>query len=546
MEKHEKKALNKQKKLKLKKVKVLAFLLVFAMLLSYINAPFTNKSVLAAENTGSNPDEGGHPLPTNTGSETSVNNYDINNWEYGQIVDGVATITAYKGKYPNGAVYVPNAADFKGQGMTEVNKVVLTCDAVKNLDAEKLTSFEISKNGDKKVEASKGSWGQAFKDKKKLQTIDLKSLDTSNITNMFRMFDSCKSLINLDLSSFNTSKVINMQSMFESCNELINLDLSKFDTSKVINMQSMFEGCNKLTNLDLSHFKTSEVIYMQGMFRACKSLTNLDLSNFETNKVKDMGNMFVGCDNLTSINLSSKFDTSNVTNMTSMFENCKNLISLDVSNFDTSKVTNMENMFKHCNKLINLDVFNFDISNSKIDNMFEFFYEELKNEEKLSKEKQTEYAKYTNAGKLRDRTVEPIVKPVHTQSLLIEGEYNENVDIVISYNDPVSNQKIEKSANKSEGKWTLNLDAPLPLKTEIKIRQKEVGKRWSKEKIIEVQACQADTEIKLPTEKVKVEDSKRLTNEDKDKVKEAIKNVNPDKNIKEITFSEKGEITIKF
>lgn len=58
MENYIKNAFNKHKKFK--KIKALALLLVFAMLLSYINAPFSNKSVLAAEeNTSSNPVGGG-------------------------------------------------------------------------------------------------------------------------------------------------------------------------------------------------------------------------------------------------------------------------------------------------------------------------------------------------------------------------------------------------------------------------------------------------------------------------------------------------------
>lgn len=60
MEKYIKNAFNKHEKHKIKKTKVLAFLLVFAMLLTYINAPFSNKGVLAAtEETTSNPGGGG-------------------------------------------------------------------------------------------------------------------------------------------------------------------------------------------------------------------------------------------------------------------------------------------------------------------------------------------------------------------------------------------------------------------------------------------------------------------------------------------------------
>ena len=41
-------------------------------------------------------------------------------------------------------------------------------------------------------------------------------LDTSQITNMYSMFDSCNSLTNLDLSNFDTSEVTDMSNMLKN------------------------------------------------------------------------------------------------------------------------------------------------------------------------------------------------------------------------------------------------------------------------------------------------------------------------------------------
>ena len=73
------------------------------------------------------------------------------------------------------------------------------------------------------------------------QSIDLSSFDTSNVTDMYAMFDECRAE-SINLSNFDTSKVINMKRMFGNCIAQ-SLDLSSFDTSKVTNMERMFEGC---------------------------------------------------------------------------------------------------------------------------------------------------------------------------------------------------------------------------------------------------------------------------------------------------------------
>ena len=213
-----------------------------------------------------------------------------------------------------------------------------------------------------------------------IEKLDLSKLDTSYITNMYKMFYMSSGLKSIDLSNFNTSNVTNMNGMFWGCSSLTSLDLKTFDTSKVTDMNNMFAECINITELDLSNFDTSNVEYMGnpyaysygGMFRNCKSLKKLDLSSFNTSKVKQMGNMFNGCKSLTSIDLSS-FDTSNVVAMSSLFDGCSSLTNLNLSNFNTSKVTNMEWMFQGCTNLIALDLSSFDTS--KVTTMYVMFFQ---------------------------------------------------------------------------------------------------------------------------------------------------------------------------
>lgn len=155
-------------------------------------------------------------------------------------------------------------------------------------------------------------------------SMDLKKLDTSNVTGMGSLFYGCSNLETLDISNWNTSNVTSMNYMFKDCSKLRSLNVSSFDTSNVTNMSGMFWGCDALTSLDLSTFDTSKVTSMDYLFYNCHSLQNLDVSNF---------------------------DTSNVTDMHYMFSNCSKLSSLDLSHFDTSKVANMAHMFEDCTSL---------------------------------------------------------------------------------------------------------------------------------------------------------------------------------------------------
>ncbi|MFC7252774.1 BspA family leucine-rich repeat surface protein [Bombilactobacillus mellifer] len=202
------------------------------------------------------------------------------------------------------------------------------------------------------------------------QIVGLANLDTTNVTDMSYMFNSCQNLTSLDLSNFNTINVTDMSWMFEDCWELINLDLSNFNTTNVTDMHDMFYGCG-LTSLDLSSFNTSKVTNMSEMFAWSERLTSLDLSSFNTANVTDISSMFSWCIGLISLDLSN-FNTTNVTDMREMFEDCRELINLDLSHFNTAKVTNMYGMFNDCQSLTNLNLSNFNTAN--VTDMQDMFY----------------------------------------------------------------------------------------------------------------------------------------------------------------------------
>lgn len=195
----------------------------------------------------------------------------------------------------------------------------------------------------------------------KCDTIDLKNLNTSKVTDFSYMFFNCSSVKQLDLSSFDTRQAVSFSRMFKDCYSLNSLDLSSFDTRGTYEFDWMFEKCSGLTSIDVSSFNTESATDMNGMFYECRKLKNLDLRNFSTNNVKDMSWMFKGCSMLKEVDLSS-FDTSAAKQFSDMFSDCTRLKSIrGAESWNVSKCKTFEGMFRKCPSL-SLDCSKWDVS----------------------------------------------------------------------------------------------------------------------------------------------------------------------------------------
>ena len=179
----------------------------------------------------------------------------------------------------------------------------------------------------------------------KMETVDLASFNTSEVTTMNTMFYMMNSLKSIDVSGFNTSKVTDMNAMFDLTGVIEQLDVSSFDTSNVTDMKWMFFGLNKLKKLNLTNFDTNKVTNMYGMFDAMTDVSEIKFgTNFNTRNVTNMGRMFSRTSSIQQLDL-SHFNTRKVKTMNSMFSQMSGLIILDISNFETPSLEDAGSMF---------------------------------------------------------------------------------------------------------------------------------------------------------------------------------------------------------
>ena len=243
---------------------------------------------------------------------------------------------------------------------TNMRKMFGGCERLRNIDVSGLNTGNVT------------DMSEMFANCNALESINgLDKMDVKKVTTMSKMFYDCNNLSTIDLSGFKTDSLTNTSEMFTNCKRLSQIHFGDdFDTSKVTDMSAMFAYCITITAIDVSNFDTGAVENMAHMFSGCRDLETLDVSGFDTSSVTDMRGMFgslpgamsFGCESLKSLDLSG-WNTSAVTDMSYMFSDCNSLTELDLSSFDTGNVTNMKQMFFNCEKLAKVDVSSFDTSN---------------------------------------------------------------------------------------------------------------------------------------------------------------------------------------
>ena len=92
-----------------------------------------------------------------------------------------------------------------------------------------------------------------FKDIPEIKKIVFKNFNICN--SAIEMFSGCSNLEELNLKSFDTSEITNMNGMFSGCSNLETLEVSSFDISKSEDVENMFCSCEKLNDVNKKLFK---------------------------------------------------------------------------------------------------------------------------------------------------------------------------------------------------------------------------------------------------------------------------------------------------
>jgi len=131
----------------------------------------------------------------------------------------------------------------------------------------------------------------SFSDFSNCTLFDLEKLDTSLMTDMYRMFQYNLNLETINISTFDTSNVTTMGNMFEGCKKLKNVVLGDFDTSNVTITRYMFHD-TKIKQINMSAFETENFVDASSMFGQT-DMQNADMSTWATNDHYDTSSIFV-------------------------------------------------------------------------------------------------------------------------------------------------------------------------------------------------------------------------------------------------------------
>ena len=144
----------------------------------------------------------------------------------------------------------------------------------------------------------------------------------------------------------------------------------------------------------------------------------------------------------------------------------------------------------------------------------------------------------------RETSGAPTVDKVDTDDTKVSGTGVAGATIEVTLPDGTK----KTTTVGQNGKWEVALDAPLTKDAEVKVVQKEAGKKPSAEAATTVVPTTADQVTpKAPENKVKVDNPAKLTDEEKTAVKDAVKTANPTLPADAtIEVADNGDVTITY
>ena len=203
-----------------------------------------------------------------------------------------------------------------------------------------------------------GSLKNFFKDCYNLTSIDLRGIDTSEVTSMASLFENCYDLKSVNFGGINTAKVTDMSRMFYHAGYHY---FPVYETGTPREDQTHNHQDNS-ENLVISNmnFNTGKVVNMSYMFSVCAvvDLSTTNMSSWDVSKCTDFSYMFAGesvakpsykywYNKIASFNISS-WNTISATTFRNMFALCNRFTEINISGWKFDNVVYVDRMFERC------------------------------------------------------------------------------------------------------------------------------------------------------------------------------------------------------
>ena len=279
--------------------------------------------------------------------------FNLEDWIYNEI-EAILFLSEYIGGET--AIHIPG--DYNGR------QVVIPSLSIFPIN---MTDLFIEEVNGKKLKTIKNFFFRVFEGNKNIITLDLRGLDTSQVTNMSRMFSNSQ-VKEVDVSKWDTSQVTNMKGMFSN-SQVKEVDVSKWDTSRVEDMSEMFKD-SQVKELALSKWDTSRVEDMSEMFKDSQ-VKELTISKWDTSKVISMRRMFKGCQ-VKELDVRD-WNTSQLRDMREIFSDSQ-VKETDISNWDISHLEDFD-LLNSFDDEFGMDLFDFEEMDKSLDKLLDEFDE---------------------------------------------------------------------------------------------------------------------------------------------------------------------------
>lgn len=145
----------------------------------------------------------------------------------------------------------------------------------------------------------------AFSGKKFKGKVDLRGLDTSNITNFEAVLENMSGLTGLDVTGWDVSKGTNFYRAFKDNKTPSITGLQTWNTESATAMHYMFYNMPQITEINIDNWNVGNVTHAEQMLKYLPKVTTISANNLRWNSVTNLNRFFGESENLRTINVNN-------------------------------------------------------------------------------------------------------------------------------------------------------------------------------------------------------------------------------------------------